>query len=137
MYFRRGPIGLVIISILVLGFFMQIAQDSDMDAMVVILIAIFGCPLLSMIIYYGIESEKIKNNYKKLWNEDLRDFNYRGLGCSNEFNDDELEDDELEDDELEDDELEDEADYFDMNDPLYKYKKRNNTLNDNDNETSK
>ena len=132
MYFRRGPIGLVIISILVLGFFMQIAQDSDMDAMVVILIAIFGCPLLSMIIYYGIESEKIKNKYKKLWNEDLRDFNYRGLGCSNEFNDDELEDDELEDDELKD-----EADYFDMNDPLYKYKKRNNTLNDNDNETSK
>ena len=132
MYFRRGPIGLVIISILVLGFFMQIAQDSDMDAMVVILIAIFGCPLLSMIIYYGIESEKTKNKYKKLWNEDLRDFNYRGRGCSNEFNDDELDDDELDDDEFEN-----EADYFDINDPLYEYKKRNNTLNDNDNGTSK
>ena len=58
MYYRRGPIGLVIISIIVLGLFLELTKVIYIDPIVIILISCIVCPFISKIIYILIKKDK-------------------------------------------------------------------------------
>ena len=66
MYYKRGPFGLVIISILILGSFLALADNIEMNPKFFLLFAVFGCPLLSKLIYGGIKYSNEQSKRKEL-----------------------------------------------------------------------
>lgn len=60
MYYKRGPFGLVVISILILAGFLSLAENIPIDPTFFLLFAIFGCPLLSKLIYIAIKNKQIE-----------------------------------------------------------------------------
>ena len=61
MYYRWGPPLLCIISVLVLGLFLTLAEDIEMGGTLFLILACVGCPLLSRIIYTSIKRKQAED----------------------------------------------------------------------------
>ena len=83
MYYRRGPIGLIIISILMLIFLTFIGIATGLiNNIIYVLILLFGSPWLSKLIYIELKKDSIKReieqeHYKKNRTKFLNEESFR------------------------------------------------------------